>query len=51
MLGGIVALGFGPVELLPVVFVELESGGELPGDFLKSGLEFLDPFQKGLGIK
>ena len=51
MLGGIVALGFGPVELLPVVFVELKSGGELTGDFLKSGLEFLDPFEEGLGIK
>ena len=51
MLGGIVAFGFGAVELLPVIFVELKGSGELPGHFLKGGLEFPDPFEKGLRIK
>ena len=50
-MGGIVAFGFGAVELLPVIFVELKCSGELPGHFVKGGLEFLDPFEEGLGIK
>lgn len=43
LLGGVVAFGFAPVKLLPIVFVELEGGGETffeLGDALFQGRDF-----------